>query len=113
LREDAAALELAAARLVEEATREAPWEEHESEADGNVGGAVPLRVEVLAGASVALRRRALRQWIARGRGGLRRVELAHVVAVERLLVGVRGGRIAELPGGARVERRRGWLFFRA
>lgn len=116
LREDAAALEVAAARLLEEATRGDAGEFDERAADKNdenqIGGVRPLRVEVLASASAALRRRALRQWIARGRGGLRRVELAHVVAVEHLLEGVRGGRVAELPGGARVERRRGRLFFR-
>jgi tRNA(Ile)-lysidine synthase len=120
VREDAAALEQLAARLLEEATREAPEgvdDESAAVEDERAGvvdvvGARPLRVGVLAGAAAALRRRALRQWIARGRGDLRRVELAHVVAVERLLAGARGGRVAELPGGARVERRRGWLFFR-
>jgi tRNA(Ile)-lysidine synthase len=120
VREDAAALEQLAARLLEEATREAPEVvddesaavEDERAGAVDVSGARPLRVGVLAGAAASLRRRALRQWIARGRGDLRRVELAHVVAVERLLAGARGGRVAELPGGARVERRRGWLFFR-
>ena len=74
--------------------------------------APPLRVAVLAGAPIALRRRALRLWVGRGRGRLRRVELAHVAGVERLLTGERGGRVAELPGGSRIERRRGLLFFR-
>ncbi|HEV2763412.1 MAG TPA: tRNA lysidine(34) synthetase TilS [Pyrinomonadaceae bacterium] len=73
----------------------------------------PLRVEVLASAPPPVRRRALRLWIERGRGDLRRMELAHVEAVERLLEGERGGRVAQLPGGARVERRRGRLLFRA
>lgn len=72
----------------------------------------PLRVEVLASARPALRRRALRQWLALGRGGLRRIEFAHVLAVEKLLEGTRGGRVAELPGGCSVERRRGLLIFR-
>jgi tRNA(Ile)-lysidine synthase len=72
----------------------------------------PLRVSVLVGAPAALRRRALRLWLAEGRGGLRRIESAHVLAVERLLEGERGGRVAELPGGGRVERRRGRLYFR-
>ena len=119
VREDAAALEQLAARLLEEATRGVPEGVDESAAVEDeracavgVVGARPLRVGVLAGAAAALRRRALRQWIARGRGDLRRLELAHVVAVERLLAGARGGRVAELPGGARVERRRGWLLFR-
>lgn len=71
----------------------------------------PLRVGVLACASRALRRRALRRWIGEGRGDLRRVEMVHVAAVERLLEGERGGRVAELPGGCTVERRRGWLVF--
>lgn len=75
-------------------------------------GAPPLRVSVLAGAPLALRRRALRLWIGRGRGDLRRVEMVHVSALEKLLEGERGGRVAELPGGCQVERRRGWLLFR-
>jgi tRNA(Ile)-lysidine synthase len=72
----------------------------------------PLRVEVLNAAPQALRRRALRLWVGRGRGGLRRISLANVASVERLLKGERGGRVAELPGGASVERRRGLLTFR-
>jgi tRNA(Ile)-lysidine synthase len=70
----------------------------------------PLRVDVLRAAMPALRRRALRLWLARGRG-LRRLGLAHLAGVERLLEGARGGRVAELPGGGRVERRRGLLIF--
>ena len=54
---------------------------------------------------------ARRLWVSRGRGGLRRISLANVAAVERLLRGERGGRVAELPGGARVERRKGLLTF--
>lgn len=86
-----------------------------AESAGTAGarGCRPLRVSVLAGAPGALRRRALRRWIAAGRGDLRRVEMVHVEALERLLEGERGGRVAELPGGSRVERRRGWLFFKA
>ena len=102
LREDAAALESEAAELL----RGARGDEEEG-----VASIPSLRVEVLAGASVAVRRRAIRQWINRARGSLRRIELVHVAAVEKLLAGERGGRIAELPGGAFVERRRGWLSF--
>ena len=51
----------------------------------------------------------LRQWIAQGRGHLRRIELVHILAVESLLAGNRGGRTIELPGGAKVSRKRGWL----
>jgi tRNA(Ile)-lysidine synthase len=103
LREESSALEGFAARLLEDARAESV-ESH---------GAWPLRVEVLNGAPAALRRRALRLWVARGRGGLRRISLANVSAVERLLKGERGGRVAELPGGARVERRKGLLTFRS
>lgn len=102
LREDSAALELLASRLLEEA-REG------SEVEGR--GAWPLRVAVLNEAPAAVRRRALRLWVGRGRGGLRRLSLAHLLGVERLLEGARGGRVAELPGGCRVERRRGLLRF--
>jgi hypothetical protein len=42
---------------------------------------------------------------------LRRLSLAHLLGVERLLEGARGGRVAELPGGCRVERRRALLRF--
>jgi len=79
--------------------------------DASGSSAWPLRVEVLNASPPALRRRALRLWVARGRGGLRRISLAHVASVERLLAGERGGRLAELPGGACVERRRGLLTF--
>jgi tRNA(Ile)-lysidine synthase len=131
LHEDSAALEALAAELLAEACRrpeaaggQAADEEASAvgECEGQEGGAVavtadegaarPLRVEVLARARPALRRRALRLWLARGRGDLRRVTLTHLKAVERLLEGERGGRVAELPGGARVERRRGLLLFR-
>lgn len=107
LREDAAALELAAAALLREA----------SAVDDDKRSAEPppslpaLRVNVLKDAPVALRRRALRQWIGRGRGDLRRLEMAHLLAVESLLGGERGGRRIELPGGASISRKRGLLYF--
>lgn len=83
-----------------------------NETGDGLKGVPPLRVGVLARAPQALRRRALRRWIGAGRGDLRRVEMVHVASVERLLEGARGGRVAELPGGCSVERRRGWLVFR-
>jgi hypothetical protein len=131
LREDSAALDRLAAPLLEEAraeettkaarrtsahkAEEAEAEDTETapeETQAPAEAAWPLRVEVLAAAPPALRRRALRLWLARGRGGLRRLSRAHLLGVERLLAGVRGGRVAELPGGASVERRRGLLLFR-
>jgi tRNA(Ile)-lysidine synthase len=121
LRADAEALGCEARRLLSEASDEGAQPRarkrgartEDSDGRGSAEVAPPLRVEVLAAAAAAVRRRALREWLARGRGDLRRVELAHVVAVERLLGGVRGGRVAELPGGGRVERRGRWVFFRA
>jgi tRNA(Ile)-lysidine synthase len=105
LSDDAQALEREASKLLEEARVESP--------EGAENGAArPLRVEVLREAQAALRRRALRQWITLGRGGLRRIEMIHILAVERLLQGIRGGRVAELPDGSSVERRGGWLRFR-
>ena len=84
---------------------------HESLIDNDgAAGVGSLGVDALARAVVALRRRALRQWLARGRGDLRRIEMTHVLAVERLVEGTRGGRVAELPGGGRVVRRRGRLY---
>jgi hypothetical protein len=35
--------------------------------------------------------------------------MVHLLAVEALLKGGRGGRIAELPNGGKVRRRQGWL----
>jgi tRNA(Ile)-lysidine synthase len=114
LREDSAALERLASVLLEEARAETPTDAAEQWTDTaeQREEAWPLRVEVLAAALPALRHHALRLWLARGRGGLRRLSLAHLLSVERLLEGTRGGRVAELPGGSRVERRRGLLLFR-
>lgn len=110
IRDDAQVLEEQADELLAEATETDAAKLNASELK-TVVGLLPLRVEVLARAHAAVRGRALRKWIASGRGGLRRLESSHVWAVEKLLEGEKGGRVAELPGGARVERRRKWLFF--
>ena len=70
-----------------------------------------LDVKVLANEPPALRRRALRQWIAEARGSTRRLEMVHLLAVEKLLEGSAGGKTVELPGGGRVRRRRNRLEF--
>lgn len=99
LREDALILNSAAAELLAAASTEATSDD-----------APPLlRVSALLAAPSALRRRALRQWLAAGRGNLRRLEMVHLLAIEGLLVGERGGRVIELPGGATVSRKRGLL----
>jgi tRNA(Ile)-lysidine synthase len=70
-----------------------------------------LDVKVLANEPPALRRRALRQWLARARGSTRRLEMVHLLAVEKLLEGGAGGKTVELPGGGRVRRSRNRLEF--
>lgn len=102
LREDSAVLSENAADLLKTASVQTN--------DGKNKTVVPtLNVQVLSTAPAALRRRALREWIANARGDARRLEMVHLVAVERLLEGAAGGRVVELPSGGRVTRRRGRL----
>ena len=109
LRSDSVALSAAADHLLQQAIESAGAKEAASRQSKNK---VPrLCVEVLATAVPALRLRALRNWLALGRGNLRRLELVHLLAVEKLLTPGRGGRIVELPGGARVVRERKLLRF--
>jgi tRNA(Ile)-lysidine synthase len=108
LRDDAAVLNAAAEELLSAASEEG----NVAESEKSASILVPLSVDVLGRASKAVRRRALRLWLARGRGDLRRLEMVHLVGVEKLLAGERGGRVAELPGGCFVERRRGRLFLK-
>jgi len=103
LREDSSALDRGALTLLELAL-----ETDRTVADGNDAGTF-LRLDLLAAAPLALRRRALRLWIERCRGDLKRLERVHIAALEGLLAGDRGGRVIELPGGARVSRKRGLL----
>jgi tRNA(Ile)-lysidine synthase len=101
LNEDAAALADDAKLLLELA---------QLETGKNNETALPrLSVSVLLQKPAAVRRRALREWIVRERGDLSRIEMVHLLAVEKLLNEGRGGRIAELPNGMRVTRKRGML----
>jgi tRNA(Ile)-lysidine synthase len=102
LRADAGVLNQQAAELLVLAADQVGSEKTETEPP-------LLSVDVLTRAPVAIRRRALRKWIGQARGDLRRFELIHILGIEQLLAGSRGGRIAELPGGATVRRKRGWL----
>jgi tRNA(Ile)-lysidine synthase len=114
LREDSSALSAAADHLLEQATEKTTAENRTNLLNLDAKNKMPLLcVEVLATAAPALRRRALRRWIAQGRGDVRRLELVHLLAVEKLLSGARGGRVIELPGGTRVSRKRGVLEFHA
>ncbi|HEV8138389.1 MAG TPA: tRNA lysidine(34) synthetase TilS [Pyrinomonadaceae bacterium] len=98
LKDDNDALDRAAGRLLELSTDESKKEKQ-------------LRTDLLVVAPPALRRRALRLWLERCRGHLRRLEFAHIAAVESLVVENRGARTIELPGGAGVSRRRSHLAF--
>jgi tRNA(Ile)-lysidine synthase len=104
LRDDRSALAGATEVLLEAAREAAEAADRENVPPG-------LRTDLLAIAPAAVRRRALRHWIAQGRGDLRRIELVHILAVESLLSGTRGGRVIELPGGSLVSRTRGCLRF--
>ncbi len=101
LREDSESLGHDAAQLLERARRD-PTDKGRTEPPA-------LDVNVLAQAPSALRRRALRQWLSNGRGDLLRIERVHLLAVESLLEGNKGGRVAELPNGTRVRRVKGQL----
>ena len=103
LREDSSALDRGALTLLE-LSLERNLASAVSEETGTF-----LRLDLLSAAPSALRRRALRLWIERCRGNLKRLERVHIVALEGLLLGDRGGRVIELPGGARVSRKRGLL----
>jgi tRNA(Ile)-lysidine synthase len=98
LKDDNDALDRAAGRLLELSMDESKKEKQ-------------LRTDLLAVAPAALRRRALRLWLERCRGHLRRLEFAHIASVESLVVENRGARTIELPGGAGVSRKRGLLAF--
>ncbi len=102
LREDDLALEGAAARLLELSLN--------GKTRGNKEPA--LRTDLLRVAQPALRRRALRQWLASCRGDLRRLEHAHIVALEKFLFSTRSGRVIELPAGAKIVRSGGLFLYR-
>jgi len=102
LREDAGALKAEAGKLLTAASM--PTSENPTETNSGL-----LSVTVMAEAPAAVRRRALRLWLERERGHLRRLEMVHLLAIDQLLTGNRGGRIAQLPDGGSVSRKGGWL----
>ncbi len=53
----------------------------------------------------------IRAWLASKRGTRRQLALKHIQAVERLALSEKSGRIAELPGKARVVRAKGRLVY--
>ena len=97
-REDSVVLNLAAAALLDR--------------DDIQIGERSLRAAPLRVAPAGLRRRALRLWLMKHRGDLRRIEQAHILAIEKLLVSQKSGRMVELPGGAKAFRQDGMLHYR-
>lgn len=55
--------------------------------------------------------RVLRTWLGHKRGTNRQLQLKHIQAVERLVLSVKSGKVAELPGGTSVVRSGGKLRF--
>jgi tRNA(Ile)-lysidine synthase len=104
LREDRAVLASGSDQLLQRASLDPQENEGETEVPA-------LNVKLLANQPPALRRRALREWVAKARGGTRRLEMVHLLAVEKLLEGSAGGRTVELPGGGRVRRSKNRLEF--
>jgi len=51
----------------------------------------------------------LREWLRQKRGSVRALQLKHIRAIERLVHSEKSGRVAELPGGARVVKSGGRL----
>lgn len=55
--------------------------------------------------------RTLRAWLEYKRGDLRRLELQHIEAIERLAFSRKSGKTVELPGGEKVIKNKGKLYF--
>lgn len=113
LREDRAVLFNGAGELLQRASlsdEELPSDEADDDGETKT---FPLNVKLLANEPPALRRRALRQWLSEARGSTRRLEMVHLLAVEKLLEGSAGGRTVELPGGGKVRRIKNRLEFEA
>jgi tRNA(Ile)-lysidine synthase len=106
LREDRAVLATDSDELLQRASLSPDNDNDETEAPA-------LNVKLLADEPPALRRRALREWISKARGSTRRLEMVHLLAVEKLLEGDAGGKTVELPGGGRVRRSKNRLEFEA
>lgn len=100
LRADSAALDIAAQRLFELSVVDGSRNRNQ------------MRIDLLTTAPTALTRRALRLWLEKCRGDLRRLELVHIRAVESLVNENRGGRLIELPGGSTIGRKGKLLVFK-
>jgi len=59
----------------------------------------------------AMRRLILREWLKTNRGSLRRLEMKHIEAIEKLIFTRKSGKVVELPGGEIVTKNGGKLHF--
>ena len=59
----------------------------------------------------AIRRTILRDWLRDNRGNLRRLEMKHIEAIEKLIFSRKSGKIVELPGGELILKKGGKLYF--
>jgi tRNA(Ile)-lysidine synthase len=53
----------------------------------------------------------LREWLGQARGNLRRLDIRHVEAIERLILSRKSGKVVELPDGESVLKKDGKLFW--
>jgi tRNA(Ile)-lysidine synthase len=71
-----------------------------------------IEVKSISALSPAMLKRVLRLWLRELRGGLRRLDMKHFAALERLVLNGHGNKSIELPGGESVSLSKGRLIFR-
>jgi len=85
-----------------------PLGEEKSEIEGEIK---ELNLKDLKDVFPSMRRTILRGWLKDNRGNLRRLELKHIEAVEKLIFSRKSGKIVELPDGESVLKKNGKLYF--
>ncbi|MBX3281613.1 MAG: tRNA lysidine(34) synthetase TilS [Acidobacteria bacterium] len=97
-------------RIVETLARTA---EYFSQLPKAASAAEKLRSSELLDLDESARVATIREWLIARRGHAKQLTSAHINAVSKLVKSTKSGRISQLPGGAAVERKDGWLTFRA
>jgi tRNA(Ile)-lysidine synthase len=115
LREDALALDAVTERSDDVVEKSGTWsfergtdEERRPKTEDQI---VKLPLKDLKDVFPSVRRTVLRDWLKENRGNLRRLELKHIEAVEKLIFSRKSGRTIELPGGEIVSKKDGKLHF--
>ncbi len=120
LREDAEQLAVVTRRSADDELKRA--EEKNENSDSGVGTnenqkpqtadqTANLPLKDLKDVFPSIRRTILRDWLKDNRGNLRRLELKHIEAIEKLIFSRKSGRTIELPGGEIVIKKAGKLHF--